>query len=78
MGRAKRVKIAQEDTTIIDGAGLSKEIKARTENLRKEISNTPSDYDWGKLQERLAKLAGAIRTRNEVKYDKATTTTPYC
>ena len=60
LGRAKRVKIAQEDTTIIDGAGSVKEIKARTENLRKEIANTASDYDKGKLQERLAKLAGGV------------------
>ncbi|MGH7293304.1 MAG: chaperonin GroEL, partial [Polyangiaceae bacterium] len=60
LGRAKRVKIDKDNTTIIDGAGDSKQIKGRIESIRKEIDKTTSDYDKEKLQERLAKLAGGV------------------
>ncbi|MBK8205718.1 MAG: chaperonin GroEL [Planctomycetes bacterium] len=60
LGTAKRVVINSEDTTIIEGAGKTADIKARCEEVRREISITNSDYDREKLQERLAKLAGGI------------------
>ncbi len=60
LGTAKRVVINSEDTTIIEGAGRTADIKARCEEVRREISVTSSDYDREKLQERLAKLAGGI------------------
>ncbi|HEV3194341.1 MAG TPA: chaperonin GroEL, partial [Polyangiaceae bacterium] len=60
LGRAKRVKIDKDNTTIIDGAGDTKQIKGRIESIRKEIDKTSSDYDREKLQERLAKLAGGV------------------
>ncbi|HZU85619.1 MAG TPA: chaperonin GroEL, partial [Polyangiaceae bacterium] len=60
LGRAKRVKIDKDNTTIVDGAGDSKQIKGRVESIRKEIDKTTSDYDREKLQERLAKLAGGV------------------
>ncbi len=60
LGRAKRVRIDKENTTIIDGAGKKKDIEARCTQIRKQIEETTSDYDREKLQERLAKLAGGV------------------
>jgi chaperonin GroEL len=60
LGRAKKVTITKDDTTIIDGAGEKKTIDARTAQLRGQIEETSSDYDREKLQERLAKLAGGV------------------
>ncbi len=60
LGTAKRVQIAKEDTTIIDGAGSHDEIKGRCDQIRAQIEETTSDYDREKLQERLAKLAGGV------------------
>src|SRR5260221_7381254 len=56
--RAKRVEVAKEETTIIDGAGDPKAIEARVKNIRTQIDEATSDYDKEKLQERVAKLAG--------------------
>src|SRR5258705_3771551 len=58
LGKAKRVRIEKENTTIIDGAGKKKEIQGRVAQIRAQIEETTSDYDKEKLQERLAKLAG--------------------
>src|SRR5919204_203284 len=58
LGRARRVVVDKDATTIIDGAGDSEGIKARIKQLKSEIENTDSDFDREKLQERLAKLAG--------------------
>ncbi|MGI9362443.1 MAG: chaperonin GroEL, partial [Parasphingorhabdus sp.] len=60
LGEAKNVTIDKDNTTIVDGAGDSKDIKARVEAIRSQIENTTSDYDKEKLQERLAKLAGGV------------------
>ena len=60
LGRAKRVIIEKETTTIIDGAGNAEDIKARCSQIRAQIEETTSDYDREKLQERLAKLAGGV------------------
>lgn len=60
LGRAKRVRIEKENTTIIDGAGKKKEIEARIGQIKGQIEETTSDYDREKLQERLAKLAGGV------------------
>jgi len=60
LGKAKKVIIDKENTTIIDGAGKSKDIKARVEQINKEIEATTSDYDREKLQERVAKLSGGV------------------
>jgi chaperonin GroEL len=60
LGRAKKIRIDKDNTTIIEGAGDEKAIKGRIEALKTEISNTTSDYDQEKLQERLAKLAGGV------------------
>ncbi len=60
LGRAKRVSIAKETTTIVDGAGKKKDIDARIAQIRTQIEDTTSDYDREKLQERLAKLAGGV------------------
>ncbi len=60
LGRAKRVLIDKENTTIIDGAGGKEDILARTSQIRAQIEETTSDYDREKLQERLAKLAGGV------------------
>ncbi|MGJ0453982.1 MAG: chaperonin GroEL [Methylocystis sp.] len=60
LGRAKRVRIEKENTTIIDGAGEKKEIEARISQIKGQIEETTSDYDREKLQERLAKLAGGV------------------
>jgi len=64
LGRAKRVTIDKETTTIIEGAGDSAEIKGRIEQLKAEIDKSTSDYDIEKLQERLAKLAGGVAQIN--------------
>jgi chaperonin GroEL len=60
LGRAKKVVIEKEKTTIIDGAGKKKEIEARVSQIKAQIEETTSDYDREKLQERLAKLAGGV------------------
>ncbi len=60
LGKAKRVSINKDDTTIVDGAGKKGEIEARCGQIRQQIDNTTSDYDREKLQERLAKLAGGV------------------
>ncbi|MFZ5752464.1 MAG: chaperonin GroEL [Pseudomonadota bacterium] len=60
LGRAKKVIIKKDDTTIIDGAGDKKEIEARVAQIRQQIEETTSDYDREKLQERVAKLAGGV------------------
>jgi chaperonin GroEL len=60
LGRAKRVSISKENTTIIDGAGKKGEITARVAQIKGQIEETTSDYDKEKLQERLAKLAGGV------------------
>jgi chaperonin GroEL len=60
LGRARRVVVDKDSTTIIDGAGDSEAIKARIKQLKSEIENTDSDFDREKLQERLAKLAGGV------------------
>jgi chaperonin GroEL len=78
LGKAKRVTVDKDNTTIIDGAGNSKEIKGRCESIRKQIETTTSDYDKEKLQERLAKLSGGVavikvgaHTETEMKEKKA-------
>ncbi len=60
LGHAKKVEVTKENTTIIDGAGSPDDIKARVEQIRKQIEETSSDYDREKLQERVAKLAGGV------------------
>ncbi len=60
LGRAKRIEIGKEETTIIDGAGDAKGIEARVKNVRQQIEEATSDYDKEKLQERVAKLAGGV------------------
>ena len=60
MGRADRVIVTKDETTIISGAGTQEEIDARVAEIRREISTTDSDYDREKLEERLAKLAGGV------------------
>ena len=60
LGRAKKVVIDKENTTIVDGAGAKKDIEARSQQIRAQIEETTSDYDREKLQERLAKLAGGV------------------
>jgi len=60
LGRAKRVSIDKENTTIVDGAGKKGDIEARCNQIRKQVEDTTSDYDREKLQERLAKLAGGV------------------
>jgi chaperonin GroEL len=78
LGRAKKVVIDKDNTTIIEGAGKSVDIKGRIEQIRREIENTTSDYDREKLEERLAKLAGGVAkinvgaaTESEMKEKKA-------
>ncbi len=78
LGRAKKVIIDKDNTTIIEGAGKSQDIKGRIDQIRREIENTTSDYDKEKLEERLAKLAGGVAkinvggaTESEVKERKA-------
>src|SRR5947208_3503086 len=78
LGRAKRVTVDKENTTIIDGGGKEKDIQGRIKQLRAQIEETTSDYDREKLQERLAKLAGGVAiikvgaaTETEMKEKKA-------
>jgi chaperonin GroEL len=78
LGRAKRVTIDKDTTTIIEGGGSSEAIKGRIEQIKSEIEKSTSDYDIEKLQERLAKLAGGVAlinvgaaTETEVKEKKA-------
>jgi len=60
LGRAKKIEVGKEDTTIIDGAGEKAAIEARVKNIRKQVEDATSDYDKEKLQERVAKLAGGV------------------
>ena len=60
LGRAKRVRVEKENTTIIDGAGQKHDIEGRIQQIKAQIEETTSDYDREKLQERLAKLAGGV------------------
>ena len=60
LGRAKRIRISKEDTTIIEGAGSPADLEGRVAQIKREIDDTSSDYDREKLQERLAKLAGGV------------------
>ena len=60
LGRAKRVQVGKENTTLIDGAGKASDIKARVGQIQQQIEETTSDYDREKLQERVAKLAGGV------------------
>ncbi|MCU1262181.1 MAG: chaperonin GroEL [Bryobacterales bacterium] len=78
LGRAKRVTVDKDNTTIVDGAGSPKAIEGRIKQLRAQIEDTTSDYDREKLQERLAKLAGGVAvikvgaaTETEMKEKKA-------
>jgi chaperonin GroEL len=78
LGRAKRVTMDKDNTTIVDGAGAKDKIKARITEIRSQIEKTTSDYDREKLQERLAKLAGGVAivkvgaaTETEMKEKKA-------
>ncbi len=78
LGRAKKIVIDKDNTTIIEGAGKSADIKGRIEQIRREIENTTSDYDKEKLEERLAKLTGGVAkinvgaaTESEMKEKKA-------
>ena len=78
LGRAKKIIIDKDNTTIIEGAGKSADIKGRIDQIRREIENTTSDYDREKLEERLAKLAGGVAkinvgaaTESEMKEKKA-------
>ena len=78
LGRAKRVSLDKDNTTLVDGAGAKDQIKGRIEEIRKQIENTTSDYDKEKLQERLAKLVGGVAvvkvgaaTETEMKEKKA-------
>ena len=64
LGRAKKVKIDKENTTIVEGAGKTQAVNARIAQLKKQIEDTDSDYDKEKLQERLAKLAGGVAVIN--------------
>jgi chaperonin GroEL len=60
LGEAKKIQITKENTTLIDGAGRSEDIKGRVDQINKEIEESTSDYDREKLQERVAKLAGGV------------------
>ena len=60
LGRAKKVMIDKENTTIVNGAGKKADIEARVQQIKAQIEETTSDYDREKLQERLAKLAGGV------------------
>src|SRR5712671_2820923 len=64
LGRAKRVTIDKENTTIVEGEGSTKDIQGRIKQIRRQIDETTSDYDREKLQERLAKLAGGVAVIN--------------
>ena len=78
LGEAKKVQVSKENTTVIDGAGQTDNIKGRIETIRKQIEDATSDYDREKLQERVAKLAGGVAvikvgaaTETEMKEKKA-------
>jgi chaperonin GroEL len=78
LGRAKKVIVDKDNTTIIEGAGKTSDIKARVDQIRREIENATSDYDKEKLEERLAKLSGGVAkvnvgaaTESEMKEKKA-------
>jgi chaperonin GroEL len=78
LGRAKRVTIDKDNTTIVEGAGASKAVEGRVKQLRAQVEETTSDYDREKLQERLAKLVGGVAvikvgaaTETEMKEKKA-------
>ncbi len=78
LGRAKRVTVDKENTTVVEGVGKTSEIKGRINQIKKQIEDTDSDYDREKLQERLAKLAGGVAvirvgaaTETEMKEKKA-------
>ncbi|MEZ6070984.1 MAG: chaperonin GroEL [Pirellulales bacterium] len=78
LGRAKKIVIDKDNTTVIEGAGKSADIKARIDQIRREIENSTSDYDREKLEERLAKLSGGVAkvnvgaaTESEMKEKKA-------
>jgi chaperonin GroEL len=78
LGRAKRVTVDKDNTTVVDGGGKKQEIEARMKQIRTQIEETTSDYDREKLQERLAKLAGGVAvikvgaaTETEMKEKKA-------
>ncbi len=78
LGRAKKILVNKDTTTIIEGAGKSADIKGRIDQIRREIENTTSDYDREKLEERLAKLSGGVAkvnvgaaTESEMKEKKA-------
>lgn len=78
LGRAKKITVDKNNTTIVEGAGNRKEVEARIDQIRKQISQTDSDYDKEKLQERLAKLTGGVavvsvgaETETEMKQKKA-------
>src|SRR4029079_19434053 len=60
LGKARRVVVGKDNTTIIDGAGESEQIKGRIKQIKSEVETTDSDFDREKLQERLAKLAGGV------------------
>src|SRR5581483_8033198 len=64
LGRAKRVKVTKEETTIVDGSGKPEAIKGRIEQIKKQVEDTDSDFDREKLQERLAKLSGGVAVIN--------------
>jgi chaperonin GroEL len=64
LGKAKKIKIAKDTTTIIDGAGKPKAVKERADQIRAEIAHSTSDYDKDKLEERLAKIAGGVAVIN--------------
>ncbi|MCJ7577981.1 MAG: chaperonin GroEL [candidate division Zixibacteria bacterium] len=64
LGKAKRVTVDKENTTIVEGGGKTEEIKGRVNQIKKQIDETTSDYDKEKLQERLAKLAGGVAVIN--------------
>ena len=64
LGKAKRITIDKDNTTIVEGGGSTEEIKGRIKSIRKQIEETTSDYDKEKLQERLAKLAGGVAVIN--------------
>jgi chaperonin GroEL len=78
LGRAKRITVDRDTTTLVEGGGKSSEIQARVHQIRRQIEETTSDYDREKLQERLAKLAGGVAvvkvgaaTETEMKEKKA-------
>ena len=78
LGKARRVTVTKDNTTVIDGAGQTKNIEGRIKQLRTQVEETTSDYDREKLQERLAKLAGGVAiikvgaaTETEMKEKKA-------